>query len=141
MYFQGLIILTIQSHHPRLQPSQTRTPTGHEAVILFSGLYAMAIGVGGVKAVLPAHGADQFDPNNQRAISSFFNWFFFSLCIGGVITATVMVWVEENLGWNWSFTISLFSLCLALLMFMGGYRVYTYKIPGGSPLARIFKVT
>ncbi|GMY33802.1 protein NRT1/ PTR FAMILY 4.2-like isoform X2 [Fagus crenata] len=115
-------------------------PSGSQAAILYAGLYAMATGVGGVKASLPAHGADQLDHGNQRLISAFFNWFFFSLCTGGLISATVMIWIEENLGWNWSFKISVIVLTLALCIFTMGFSSYRYKRPGGSPLARIFKV-
>ncbi|GLT75745.1 hypothetical protein SLA2020_474440 [Shorea laevis] len=137
----GLIILTVQAHEPQLQPAMNTRPSGIEAAILYSGLYAMAIGVGGVKASLPAHGADQLDNGDRRLISAFFNWFFFSLCAGGLIAATVMVWIEENLGWNWSFKISVLVLTLAFCIFTIGFPFYRYKRPaGGSPLTRIFKV-
>jgi peptide/histidine transporter 3/4 len=118
-----------------------RRPSRFQSAILHCGLYAMAIGVGGVKASLPAHGADQLDNSDRRLISAFFNWFFFSLCIGGLIAATVMIWIEENLGWNWSFKISVLVLTLALGIFTVGFPFYRYKRPaGGSPLTRIFKV-
>ncbi|KAL3725060.1 hypothetical protein ACJRO7_030124 [Eucalyptus globulus] len=136
----GLIILTIQAHSKSLQPPIHRTPSKSQAAVLYFGLYAMATGVGGIKASLPTHGADQLDHRNQRLISTFFNWFFFSLCTGGLVSATVMVWVEENLGWRWSFKISVVALFLALAIFVSGLRLYRYKLPQGSAFARIFKV-
>ncbi|XP_030547746.2 protein NRT1/ PTR FAMILY 4.2-like [Rhodamnia argentea] len=136
----GLIVLTIQAHSKSLQPPDHRRPNKYQAAVLYFGLYAMATGVGGIKASLPTHGADQLDHGNQRLVSAFFNWFFFSLCTGGLVTATVMVWVEENLGWRWSFKISIAALCLALLIFVSGLRLYRYKLPRGSAFARIFKV-
>ncbi|PKI59166.1 hypothetical protein CRG98_020431 [Punica granatum] len=60
----------------------------------------MAIGVGGVKAALPTHGADQIEQSDQRAISVFFNWFFFSLCTGGLITSTVMILTAPFRNWK-----------------------------------------
>ena len=117
-----------------------RRPSRSQAAILYAGLYAMAFGVGGVKATLPAHGADQLDHSNQRLISAFFNWFFFSLCTGGLISVTLMIWIEENLGWNWSFKISVIVLSVTLFIFTVGFSFYRYKLPGGSPLSRIFKV-
>lgn len=117
-----------------------RRPSHTQAAILYTGLYAMATGVGGVKAALPAHGADQLDHSNQRLISAFFNWFFFSLCAGGLVAATVMVWIEENRGWNCSFKISAVALGLALCIFTIGFPIYRYKRPSGSPITRIFKV-
>ncbi|KAM3683652.1 hypothetical protein ACJW31_12G164100 [Castanea mollissima] len=136
----GLILLTVQAHEPHLHPAMGRRPSGSQAAILYAGLYAMAIGVGGVKATLPAHGADQLDHSNQRLISAFFNWFFFSLCTGGLISVTLMIWIEENLGWNWSFKISVIVLSVTLFIFTIGFSFYRYKLPGGSPLSRIFKV-
>ncbi|XP_030935747.1 protein NRT1/ PTR FAMILY 4.2 [Quercus lobata] len=136
----GLILLTVQAHEPHLHPAMGRRPSGSQAAILYAGLYAMATGVGGVKATLPAHGADQLDHSNQRLISAFFNWFFFSLCTGGLISVTLMIWIEENLGWNWSFKISVMVLSVTLFIFTIGFSFYRYKLPGGSPLSRIFKV-
>ncbi|KAI3418288.1 uncharacterized protein J3R85_013897, partial [Psidium guajava] len=136
----GLIVLTIQAHSKSLQPPDHRTPYKYQATVLYFGLYAMATGVGGIKASLPTHGADQLNHGNQRLLCSFFNWFFFSLCTGGLVSATVMVWVEENLGWRWGFKISIAALCLALAIFVSGLRLYRYKLPRGSAFARIFKV-
>ncbi|KAK4573629.1 hypothetical protein RGQ29_031544 [Quercus rubra] len=136
----GLILLTVQAHEPHLHPAMGRRPSGSQAAILYAGLYAMAFGVGGIKASLPAHGADQLDHSNQRLISAFFNWFFFSLCTGGLISVTLMIWIEENLGWNWSFKISVIVLSVTLFIFTVGFSFYRFKLPGGSPLSRIFKV-
>ncbi|KAM1987502.1 hypothetical protein ACFX15_034755 [Malus domestica] len=99
----------------------------------------IAADVGGINASLPAHGADQLDHMNQRLISSYFNWFFFSLCLGGLLSCT-MIWVEENKGWNWNFTITIIALSLAPSIFIGGSLFYRHKCPCGSALTRIFKV-
>ncbi|KAF5746252.1 hypothetical protein HS088_TW06G00422 [Tripterygium wilfordii] len=136
----GLMLLTIQAHRKSLQPAMNETPSNSQAAVLYTGLYAMAIGVGGIKASLPAHGADQLDHTNQRRISAFFNWFFFSLCAGGFISSTVMVWIEENKGWRWSFVISIIVLSVAFFIFAIGFPIYKYKRPAGSPITRIFKV-
>ncbi|KAL0721874.1 hypothetical protein Bca4012_036473 [Brassica carinata] len=70
----GLILLTFQSYNPKLQPESDETPSTLQATILFTGLYAMALGAGGIKASLPTHGGDQLDRRNPRLISRFFNW-------------------------------------------------------------------
>lgn len=155
----GFIVLIIQAENTQLHPRLNVSPSKSQDAILYTGLYAMAVGVGGVKAALPAHGADQVlidDHDNQDGIhvehkhehklehkqplSTFFNWFFFSLCSGGLIAATFMVWIEENKGWNWSFKICAVALALALLIFASGFSCYRYKGAVGSPLTRIFKV-
>ncbi|KAL0745217.1 hypothetical protein Bca101_102294 [Brassica carinata] len=81
----GLILLTFQSYNPKLQPESDETPSTLQATILFTGLYAMAFGAGGIKASLPTHGGDQLDRRNPRLISRFFNWFYFSICCGCIL--------------------------------------------------------
>ncbi|KAI3987388.1 hypothetical protein MKX01_042392 [Papaver californicum] len=136
----GLIMLTIQANNAQLRPTTGKSPSQWQAAFLYVGLYAIAIGIGGIKSSLPAHGADQFAHSNKRLISSYFNWFFFSLCTGGLLSCTIMVWIEENKGWQWSFSISVAVLSLAILLFSSGYPIYRYRLPSGSPITRIFKV-
>ncbi|CAH8383660.1 unnamed protein product [Eruca vesicaria subsp. sativa] len=136
----GLILLTIQAHIPKLQPHGDNTPSTLQSVVLFTGLYAVAIGVGGVKASLPAHGGDQLDSRKQGLISGFFNWYFFSICFGGFMAVTIMVWIEENKGWSSSFVICTVILASALLIFTVGFPMYRFKRPTGSPLTRIVNV-
>ncbi|KAF8119031.1 hypothetical protein N665_0001s0087 [Sinapis alba] len=137
----GLILLTIQAHVTKLQPHGDNTPPSTlQSLVLFTGLYAVATGVGGVKASLPAHGGDQLDSRKQGLISGFFNWYFFSICFGGVLAVTIMVWIEENKGWSSSFDISTVILASALFIFTVGFPLYRFKRPTGSPLTRIVNV-
>ncbi|XP_019057549.1 PREDICTED: protein NRT1/ PTR FAMILY 4.1-like isoform X2 [Tarenaya hassleriana] len=136
----GLILLTIQAQVTKLQPPPSETPSPRQEAVLFVGLYALGLGISGVKPALPAHGGDQLDSRNKSLISAFFNWYFFSICIGGLVAVSVMVWIEENVGISWSFKISVVVLALALSVFVGGFPFYRYKRPGGSPLMRILKV-
>ncbi|GKV10874.1 hypothetical protein SLEP1_g22182 [Rubroshorea leprosula] len=136
----GLILLAVQAQYSELQPAMNKRPSEYQAAVLYVGLYAMAAGIGGIKAALPAHGADQLDRRNQRLISAFFNWYFFSLCTGGLIACTFMVWIQENKGWKMNFNISIGILSLALCIFAAGFPIYRYKRPGGSPIARMCKV-
>ncbi|KAG9447931.1 hypothetical protein H6P81_014059 [Aristolochia fimbriata] len=136
----GLVMLTIQAHYDRLRPAEGAEPSPSQATMLYFGLYAMAIGVGGVKASLPAHGADQLDHSNQRLMSTFFNWFFFCLCSGGMLAVTIVVWVQENVGWKWGFGMTAIALSLGLTIFGAGLPLYRHKTPVGSPITRIIKV-
>ncbi|KAL0788565.1 hypothetical protein Bca101_004811 [Brassica carinata] len=136
----GLILLTIQAHTPKLQPHGDNTPSTLQSLVLFTGLYAVATGVGGVKASLPAHGGDQLDSRKQGLISGFFSWYFFSICFGGLLAVTIMVWTEENKGWSSSFDICTVILASALFIFTVGFPMYRFRRPTGSPLTRIVNV-
>lgn len=133
-------MLTLQSHNPNLQPRGDKTPSTLQSTVLFTGIYAVATGVGGVKASLPAHGGDQLDSRKQRLISAFFNWYYFSICLGGFLAVTIMVWIEENKGWSSSFNISTAVLASALFIFAVGFPMYRFNSPTGSPLTRIANV-
>ncbi|KAB2636622.1 protein NRT1/ PTR FAMILY 4.2-like [Pyrus ussuriensis x Pyrus communis] len=75
----------VAARYPQFRPASCARPSRSQAAILYTGLYVIAAG------------------------SSYFNWFFFSLCFGGLLSCT-MIWVEENKGWNWNFTITIIAL-------------------------------
>ncbi|KAK7250467.1 hypothetical protein RIF29_32927 [Crotalaria pallida] len=147
--FLGLIMLTLQARVPSLKPPKCDQGTpceevnGVKAWMLFGGLYLVALGVGGIKGSLPAHGAEQFDettPNGRKQISTFFNYFVFCLSCGALIAVTFVVWVEDNKGWEWGFAISTISIFVSIPLFLAGSPTYRNKIPSGSPLTTILKV-
>nr|XP_010915167.1 protein NRT1/ PTR FAMILY 4.6 isoform X2 [Elaeis guineensis] len=150
--FLGLVILTAQAKSSALKPpscdttitnSSCQEVSGGKAAMLFAGLYLVALGVGGIKGSLPAHGAEQFDENTvpgRKARSTFFNYFVFCLSCGGLIAVTMVVWVEDNKGWQWGFGISTITILLSIPVFLAGSTTYRSKIPSGSPLTTIAKV-
>jgi peptide/histidine transporter 3/4 len=94
-------------------------------------LYLLAIGSGGVKAALPPHGADQFDDKDLREakqMSSYFNYLLLALCIGGAISLTFVVWIQDNKGWDWGFGIGAIALCLGLSIFIAGLPLYRMHV-------------
>ncbi|KAH9322841.1 hypothetical protein KI387_017480 [Taxus chinensis] len=111
--------------------------------MLFTGLYLVAIGNGGIKATLLPFGADQLyakDPIQRRKISSYFNMFVLSLNIGEGIAVTVVVWVQNNKGWDAGFGISAGAIFLANICIVAGLTTYRNRTSGSSPLTRIMQV-
>lgn len=111
--------------------------------MLFLGLYLVALGVGGIKGSLPPHGAEQFNeasPQGRKQRSTFFNYFVFCLSCGALIAVTLVVWIEDNKGWEWGFGISTITILLSIPIFLAGSSFYRNKIPSGSPLTTICKV-
>ncbi|KAK7309566.1 hypothetical protein RJT34_06398 [Clitoria ternatea] len=147
--FLGLIVLTIQAREPSLKPAKCEEGTvceevnGGKAAMLFGALYLVALGVGGIKGSLPAHGGEQFDentPSGRKQRSTFFNYFVFCLSCGALIAVTFVVWIEDNKGWQWGFAISTISIFISIPVFLSGSTTYRNKIPSGSPLTTILKV-
>ncbi|KAH1244399.1 Protein NRT1/ PTR FAMILY 4.5 [Glycine max] len=138
MELLGYGILTVQARFHQLRPipckdlaptqmSQCEAATGGHAAILYTGLYLVALGTGGIKAALPALGADQFDekdPKEAAQLSSFFNWFLFSLTIGAIIGVTFIVWIGVNLGWDWSFIVCTLTILFAIVFICMGNSLF-----------------
>lgn len=142
-----MTLLTLSASVPGLRPAcvtkEDCHPTHTQSVVTFLALYLIALGTGGIKPCVSSYGADQFDDADEAEKnhkSSFFNWFYFSINIGALIASSVLVWVQDNVGWNWGFGIPTVTMALAVASFFSGTRLYRNQKPGGSPLTRICQV-
>ncbi|GMH24480.1 hypothetical protein Nepgr_026323 [Nepenthes gracilis] len=148
IYFIGMCTLTLSASVPAFMPAEcvgsvcpSATPTQY--AIFFLGLYLIALGTGGIKPCVSSFGADQFDdtdPGERIKKGSFFNWFYFSINIGALISSSLIVWVQENLGWALGFGIPAISMGIAITSFFSGTALYRLQKPGGSPLTRMCQV-
>ncbi|KAD7117857.1 hypothetical protein E3N88_05125 [Mikania micrantha] len=149
----GLSLLTLQAHYPKLKPpicniflptSNCEKASGGNAVLLFFAIYLLAVGNAGVKAALPAHGADQFDlkdPKEATQMSSFFNWLLVGVAAGGSVSLTFFVWVQDNKGFDLGFGLSLIALLLGAIICIFGlpwYRIHV--VLGSSAITEIIQV-
>ncbi|KAH0707656.1 hypothetical protein KY285_012205 [Solanum tuberosum] len=148
IYFIGMCTLTLSASIPAFKPpecvgSVCPSATPAEYAIFFSGLYLIALGTGGIKPCVSAFGADQFDdtdPKERVKKASFFNWFYFSINIGALISSTLIVWIQENAGWGLGFGIPAVFMSIAIASFFFGTPLYRFQKPGGSPLTRMCQV-
>ncbi|KAA8516323.1 hypothetical protein F0562_016616 [Nyssa sinensis] len=147
IYVFGMTLLTLSASIHGLKPScdskNVCHPKGLQTGVFYLGLYLIALGTGGIKPCVSSFGADQFDDSDEaekKAKSSFFNWFYFSINIGALVAATVLVWIQTNVGWGWGFGIPAVAMALAVVSFFSGTRLYRNQRPGGSPLTRICQV-
>lgn len=144
----------MQAAYPKFQPptcnifdptAKCERVNGKNAALLFMALYLIALGSAGVKASLPTHGADQFDekdPKETTQMSSYFNWLLLMVSIGGSVSITLIVWVQDNKGWNWGFFISTIAIFMGIIVFSGGlpqYRIHVTK--GNSPMTELIQVS
>ncbi|GJX61246.1 NRT1/ PTR family 8.2-like protein [Tanacetum coccineum] len=111
-------------------------------IAIFSVIYVLleALGTGGIKPCVSSYGADQFDDADEKEKnykSSFFNWFYFSINIGALIASSVLVWIQDNVGWGWGFGIPAVAMAIAVGSFFSGTRLYRNQKPSGSPLTQL----
>ncbi|EHA8591283.1 Protein NRT1/ PTR FAMILY 8.3 [Cocos nucifera] len=148
IYFIGMGTLTLSASVPAFRPSSCVKSVCPEAnpaqyAIFFLGLYLIALGTGGIKPCVSSFGADQFDdtdPAERAKKGSFFNWFYFSVNIGALISSSFLVWVQDNYGWALGFGIPTLFMALAIISFFSGTTLYRFQKPGGSPITRVCQV-
>ncbi|KAH9324725.1 hypothetical protein KI387_004903, partial [Taxus chinensis] len=148
VYFIGMTLLTLSASVPALKPPcDGKVADCHASTsqigVFFLSLYLIALGTGGIKPCVSSFGADQFDETDEaekKKKSSFFNWFYFSINIGALIASSVIVWLQQNVGWGLGFGIPAVAMGIAICSFLLGSPLYRHQKPGGSPLTRIAQV-
>ncbi|KAF5939587.1 hypothetical protein HYC85_023846 [Camellia sinensis] len=142
-----MTLLTLSASVPSIKPfcyaKDDCNPTHTQSAVCFIALYLIALGTGGIKPCVSTYGADQFDDADEtekKQKSSFFNWFYFSINVGALVATSVLVWVQDNVGWGWGFGIPAVAMAIAVASFFSGTRLYRNQKPGGSPLTRICQV-
>nr|XP_043616297.1 protein NRT1/ PTR FAMILY 4.5-like [Erigeron canadensis] len=147
----GYALLAVQAHFEQLRPTpcnptqvnQCQQATSNQEAILFTGLYLVAFGTGGVKAALPSLGADQFDERNPKeaeSLASFFNWLLFSITTGAIFGVTFVVWICSNPGWDWGLGVCSIAVLVAALFLLMGRSMFRDYVPKESPILRILQV-
>ncbi|XP_002972328.2 protein NRT1/ PTR FAMILY 3.1 isoform X1 [Selaginella moellendorffii] len=150
LFTLGSFVLTIQALVPSLRPDQCaaksslceRSTVG-QLGFLYLSFVLQAAGSGGIRPCVAAFGADQFneeDPKQRTQILHFFNWYYFTLQLATLITSTVFVWIQDNVGWAVGFGLPAVLMALSVISFVAGTPIYRTARPTGSPITRLFQV-
>ncbi|CAN6465614.1 unnamed protein product [Victoria cruziana] len=148
----GMICLTVSAVLPSLRPPPCsfdasgkicQEATMSQLMFLYVSLLLTAIGAGGIRPCVVAFGADQFDerdPKESTKIWNFFNWYYFCMGFSILIAATVIIYIQENVGWGWGLGIPTIAMALSVVTLVLGYPIYRNFKPCGSPLTRLVQV-
>ncbi|XP_021910271.1 protein NRT1/ PTR FAMILY 3.1 [Carica papaya] len=149
IYQIGMIILTLSAILPKLRPPPCKgeqtcqeADTGQLA-ILYVSLLLGAIGSGGIRPCVAAFGADQFDesdPKQTTKIWRYFNWYYFVMGGSILVAVTVLVYIQDNVGWGWGLGVPTIAMFLSVVAFIFGYPLYRHLDPAGSPFTRLVQV-
>lgn len=85
VYFIGISLLSI-SANPTMMPFISSEREYHKMMSLL-GIALIGVGAGGIKPCVVAFGADQFQPDQEKAKNQYFQWFYFMINVGAVISA------------------------------------------------------
>ncbi|KAL2953197.1 hypothetical protein AAZX31_19G153100 [Glycine max] len=108
--------------------------------IFFFALYIIAAGTGGTKPNITTMGADQFDGFEPKERLSFFNWWVFNILIGTMTAQTLLVYIQDKVGFGLGYGIPTIGLVVSVLVFLLGTPLYRHRLPSGSPFTRMVQV-
>ncbi|XXG61881.1 hypothetical protein AAC387_Pa05g0374 [Persea americana] len=151
IYLSGMCLLTLAVSVPSLKPppctlannDDCKSASSLQLGVFFCALYILAIGTGGTKPNISTIGADQFDdfePKERAHKLSFFNWWMFSIFVGTLFANTVLVYVQDNVGWTLGYGLPTLGLLISVMIFVSGTPFYRHKVPSGSPFTRMARV-
>mmetsp|Transcript_1730 Transcript_1730/g.4193 ORF Transcript_1730/g.4193 Transcript_1730/m.4193 type:complete len:619 (+) Transcript_1730:110-1966(+) len=143
LYCVGMTCMALQATLPGLRPPSGEESTWGQLLALYGALYIIAMGTGGIKPNVSAFGADQFDerdPTDARDKASFFMWFYFTVNCGSLFGTSVVVYVQESVGYSIGYMIPALALLVAVGLFVVGSPRYRHVQPAGSPFVRVYEV-
>ncbi|KAJ9187554.1 hypothetical protein P3X46_002996 [Hevea brasiliensis] len=144
--FLGMVTMTLTAwlpylHPPKCHPEERHpfdhceSPTAVQFGVLFIGLGLLSIGTAGIRPCSIPFGVDQFDPTTEdgiRGINSFFNWYYTTFTVVILITLTVVVYIQDSVGWVLGFGIPTVLMLCSIVLFFIGTRIYVHVKPEGS---------
>ncbi|KAK1586538.1 hypothetical protein Q3G72_026668 [Acer saccharum] len=83
-------------------------------------------------------GANQFDKPQDHAI--YFNRYFIAGYSSKVISATAIVYIEDNVSWRLGFGLCIAANLAALVILLAGTRLYRHDKPQGSAFIGLVRV-
>lgn len=110
---------------------------------MYSSLYLMAVGTGGLLPNVSAFIADQFEEKNEKEkadLRHFFKWLFFFFSMATLLAVTLLVYVQDEYTRSWGYGICSLSMLIAIFFFLLGTRTYRYKKLTKSPMVPILQV-
>ncbi|XP_074577405.1 protein NRT1/ PTR FAMILY 5.2-like [Curcuma longa] len=153
IYLSGMCLLTLSVSLPSLKPPPCGANTGDPSCsteatplhlgVFFCALYILAVGTGGTKPNISTIGADQFDefhPRERTHKLSFFNWWMFSIFFGTLFANTILVYIQDNVGWTLGYALPTLGLAISISVFVAGTPFYRHRIPAGSPFTKMARV-
>ncbi|XP_038719746.1 protein NRT1/ PTR FAMILY 3.1-like isoform X1 [Tripterygium wilfordii] len=149
IYELGLVSMTLSAVLPHLRPPPCPTQVNCKEAsstqlwFLYISLLLTSLGTGGIRPNVVTFAADQIDMSKSSVQSrswNFFNWYYFCMGLSTLTALTVVVYIQDNVGWGWGLGIPTIVFALSILAFVFGAPLYNKLKPGGSPLVRLAQV-
>ncbi|KAJ0755494.1 putative proton-dependent oligopeptide transporter family, PTR2 family proton/oligopeptide symporter [Helianthus annuus] len=131
----GTFLLWLTTMIPQLKPpacnqfTQTCKQSTHSqfAFLIFAFIF-ISMGSGGVRPCSLAFGAEQIDNknnvNNERALESFFGWYYAAGATAVLIAFTGIVYIQDHAGWKVGFGVPAVLMLLSTILFFAASTLY-----------------
>ncbi|PKI63583.1 hypothetical protein CRG98_016027 [Punica granatum] len=149
IYELGLVSIMISAMLPSLRPPPCPTQVNCKEAstfqlwVLYISLLLTSLGTGGIRPCVVTFAADQFDMSKSKVASrkwNFFNLYYFCMGAATLTALTIVVYVQDNVGWGWGLGIPTAAMAISIVAFVLGSHLYVKLKPGGSPLTRLAQV-
>jgi dipeptide/tripeptide permease len=102
-----------------------------------TGLLLVALGSGGIKPCVSAHGGDQFLAHQENLLNKFYDYFYMAINAGSMISGFVTPMIADQQCFGVPCYAGAFGLCalvmfLALILFIVGKPTYRHIPPAGT---------
>ena len=98
-------------------------------LILFLGLFIIALGAGGIKPCVSAFVGDQVEEGESHTMTRIYAAFYWSINLGSFFSFLIIPWVRQTWGYSWAFAIPGIFMALATIIFWKGRKLYRHRRP------------
>ncbi|XP_037373729.1 solute carrier family 15 member 3 [Talpa occidentalis] len=115
-------------------------PKPYCAPTLYVGLLVLALAASSIRSNLTSFGADQVMDLGRHATRRFFNWLYWSINVGAVLSLLVVAFIQQNINLILGYCIPVGFVTLAYFIFLFASPIFITKPPTGSQVSSMLKL-
>ncbi|KAM9763770.1 solute carrier family 15 member 3 isoform 1-T1 [Dama dama] len=110
------------------------------APTIYAVLLLLALAASSVRSNLTSFGADQVMDLGRHASRRFFNWFYWSINVGAMLSLLVVAFIQQNISFLLGYCIITGCVGLAFFIFLFATPSFIIKPPTGSQVSSMLKL-